>query len=164
MTREQRIDNKIARDRYKIDYLLDRKVQEEKWIWMNPSVENYRRMMVPFYLLEEECNPFPVYVDNSTINTSLTLSHYLKNIKIILSHTVFDVLQHQHQLQVERKKKLALSKQKTNIRDSNTEVSRISEHALHVLKEKEKKMINPKIGKEIMLGDFSLLATADSLI
>lgn len=164
MQQEQRIDNKIARDRYKIDYLLDRKVQEEKWIWMNPSVENYRRMMVPFYLLEEECNPFPVYVDNSTINTNLTLSHYLKNIKVILSHTVFDVLHHQHYLQVERKKKLALSKQKTNIRDSNIEVSRMSDHVQLVSKEKERKTINPKISKEIMIGDFSLLATADSLI
>ena len=71
LAESERIDIKIARDRYKVDCLLDRNEQDSKWQWKNPTVENYRRMMVPFYLLEEECNPYPVYTDNSTINPYL---------------------------------------------------------------------------------------------
>lgn len=78
-----------------MDYLLNRQDQDRKWQFANPNVENYRRMMVPFYLLEEECNPYPFYVDNSTINVGLTSSHQLKRIKISISESVIEELKYQ---------------------------------------------------------------------
>ena len=48
-TRE--ITNKINREMHKIDELLDRKEHESNWNFQNESVTDYRRRMVPFYLL-----------------------------------------------------------------------------------------------------------------
>ena len=97
-----RIDNKIARDRYKVDYLLDRAEHERNWEWQGQSVENYRRMMVPFYLLEEECNPYPVYTDNSTLTVGISQSHQLKSIKVLLGESIITELRRQEHLQALR--------------------------------------------------------------
>ena len=64
--------NRIKRGIYKIDELLGRKEHEEYWDFNNEMVEDYRRRMVPFYLLGEESNRYPVYVDNSDIDLSFT--------------------------------------------------------------------------------------------
>jgi hypothetical protein len=86
---KERIDNKIARARYVVDYLLDRSKCESKWQFTSDRVESYRRMMVPFYLLNEECHPYPTYTDNSTINAGLTQNHLIKRIKVAISDSVF---------------------------------------------------------------------------
>ena len=49
--------NKIKREKYKVDELLDRQAQEENWNFKNEyneAANEYRRKMVPFYLLGEE--------------------------------------------------------------------------------------------------------------
>ena len=48
------ITNKINREQYKIDELLNRKDQEDNWNFQNEATNNYRRMMVPFYLMAVE--------------------------------------------------------------------------------------------------------------
>ena len=68
----QDVPNKIKREIYKIDELLGRKEHEEYWDFKNEMVNDYRRRMVPFYLLGEESNQYPVYVDNSDIDLSFT--------------------------------------------------------------------------------------------
>ena len=68
----QGVPNKIKREIYKIDELLGRKEHEEYWDFKNEMVDDYRRRMVPFYLLGEESNQYPVYVDNSDIDLSFT--------------------------------------------------------------------------------------------
>ena len=65
------ITNKIRREMYKIDELLDRKEHEVNWNFQNESVTEYRRRMVPFYLLEVESPQYPVYIDNSNIDSAL---------------------------------------------------------------------------------------------
>jgi hypothetical protein len=45
------IRNKIARETYKMDELLDRKTQENEWYFGNETAKSYRNQMVPFYLL-----------------------------------------------------------------------------------------------------------------
>ena len=65
------ISNKISRELYKIDELLDRQEHESNWNFQNEAVSEYRRRMVPFYLLEGESPQFPVYIDNSNIDTTL---------------------------------------------------------------------------------------------
>ena len=54
--KEKDIPNKIERDIYKIDELLERKEHEDNWNFQNDTVNDYRRRMVPFYLLGEESN------------------------------------------------------------------------------------------------------------
>ena len=56
---------------YKLDDLLDRKDHEANWNFQNESVAEYRRRMVPFYLLEVESPQYPVYIDNSNIDSAL---------------------------------------------------------------------------------------------
>ena len=46
--------------------------------------------MVPFYLLEKEANMYPVYVDNSNIDESLTMNYKIGTIKIKVSHTIWE--------------------------------------------------------------------------
>ena len=65
------ISNKINRELYKIDELLDRNEHEGNWNFQNEAVQEYRRRMVPFYLLEGESPQFPVYIDNSNIDSTL---------------------------------------------------------------------------------------------
>lgn len=50
-TKTNPIDNKIKREEYKLDQLLDRDKMNEKWFFKNTTAESYRRQMVPFYLL-----------------------------------------------------------------------------------------------------------------
>ena len=66
------IENKLKREEYKLDILLDRDDHQNNWFFTNETVNNYRRQMVPFYLLEQETNQYPTYIDNSNIDQSLT--------------------------------------------------------------------------------------------
>ena len=66
------IENKINREEYKLDTLLDRDEHQKVWFFSNETVNNYRRQMVPFYLLSYESNQYPTYIDNSNIDKSLT--------------------------------------------------------------------------------------------
>ena len=66
------IENKLKREEYKLDILLDRDDHQNNWFFSNETVNNYRRQMVPFYLLEQETNQYPTYIDNSNIDQSLT--------------------------------------------------------------------------------------------
>ena len=68
------IESRIKREMYKIDKLLDREKMQTNWNFRkeNQIVDDYRRSMVPFYLLGEESSSHPVYVDNSDIPMSMT--------------------------------------------------------------------------------------------
>ena len=44
--------------------------------------------MVPFYLLEVESNQYPVYIDNSNLDASLTEDYTIKNIHIGMSDSI----------------------------------------------------------------------------
>ena len=87
-----RIFNKVKREEYKLDTLLDRHQQQREWFFNNPTAENYRRQMVPFYLLEPECNKYPRYIDHSNINTSLTIDYKLKSVRIKLSEGIESII------------------------------------------------------------------------
>ena len=53
-----------------ISKLLDKDVHTKAWDFsrMNQLVEDYRRRMVPFYLLGDESDVYPLYLDNSDMN------------------------------------------------------------------------------------------------
>ena len=94
------ITNKINREMYKLDELLDRNKHEETWNFKNDSVNNYRRRMVPFYLMETESISFPIYVDNSNIDLSLiedrtdtspTAGITIENININTSESIYNL-------------------------------------------------------------------------
>ena len=51
---QHKIQNKIARETYKMEELLDRKTQENEWYFGNDTAKCYRNQMVPFYLLQVE--------------------------------------------------------------------------------------------------------------
>ena len=51
--------------------------------------------MVPFYLLEMEANLYPVYVDNSNIDESLTNDFKIKEIEIKLSDSILQTINSQ---------------------------------------------------------------------
>lgn len=44
--------------------------------------------MVPFYLLEVESNQYPVYIDNSNIDKSLTEDYTINSIHINMSDSI----------------------------------------------------------------------------
>ena len=48
--------------------------------------------MVPFYLLEMEANLYPVYVDNSNIDESLTSDFKIHEIQIKLSDSIWHTI------------------------------------------------------------------------
>ena len=56
LSEKKKIPNKIKREKYKVDELLDRKEHETNWDFQNAAVNDYRRRMVPFYLLGDESN------------------------------------------------------------------------------------------------------------
>ena len=87
-----KIYNKVKREEYKLDTLLDRHQQQKEWFFNNSTAESYRRQMIPFYLLEPECNKYPRYIDHSNINTSLTIDYKLKSVKIKLSGAIENML------------------------------------------------------------------------
>jgi len=89
---EKKIDNKIKREEFKVSQLLDSEVHRNKWHFDNDTAEIYRRQMVPFYLLEVESNKYPVYVDNSNINQSLTSDYKIQNVNVHISFSVFQTL------------------------------------------------------------------------
>jgi hypothetical protein len=84
------IENKIKREQYKIDQLLDRKEHGEKWHFQNETARTYRQTMVPFYLLQPEASKYPTYVDNSNIDKSLTDDFKIANITIRLSSSIIE--------------------------------------------------------------------------
>lgn len=51
--------------------------------------------MVPFYLLEMEANLYPVYVDNSNIDESLTNDFKISEIQIKLSDSIWQTINNQ---------------------------------------------------------------------
>ena len=48
--------------------------------------------MVPFYLLEMESNLYPVYIDNSNIDESLTSDFKIHEISIKMSESIWDTI------------------------------------------------------------------------
>ena len=75
-----------------MNQLLDRKHHADLWQFDNDTADIYRRQMVPFYLLEVESNRYPVYVDNSNINSSLTTDYKIKNVNVHVSASVLKQL------------------------------------------------------------------------
>ena len=92
LPREHRIDNKIAREMHKMDQLLDRDTHEGDWFFQNETAKSYRLQMVPFYLLEVESDQYPVYVDNSNIDESLTKDFKIGSININMSASITETL------------------------------------------------------------------------
>ena len=78
-----------------MDQLLDRSKHSQKWFFQNEMAQNFRRQMVPFYLLEMEANLYPVYVDNSNIDESLTNDFKIKEIEIKLSDSILQTINSQ---------------------------------------------------------------------
>jgi len=76
------IESKILRSEYKIDALLDRKKKEGNWDFQNDDANEYRRRMLPFYLLMKESNDYPVYVDNSDLKLKMSECKKVKNFKL----------------------------------------------------------------------------------
>lgn len=48
--------------------------------------------MVPFYLLEMESNRYPIYVDNSNLNSNLTSNFKIKNLTVHVTQAVIKEL------------------------------------------------------------------------
>ena len=86
------IENKIKREEYKIDQLLDRQQHQNEWFFQNEYARNFRSQMVPFYLLEVEASRYPVYVDNSNIEKSLTDDFKINTITIIMSESIKETM------------------------------------------------------------------------
>ena len=83
------VENKIRREEYKMDVLLGRDEHNNEWFFQNEAVNNYRRQMVPFYLLEVESNQYPVYIDNSNIDEGLVKEDYtISSIHISMSDSI----------------------------------------------------------------------------
>ena len=87
------IDNKIAREMHKMDELLDRSTHEKEWSFQNDTAKSYRNQMVPFYLLQVESDQYPVYVDNSNIDESLTKDFKINSININMSESIKEALE-----------------------------------------------------------------------
>ena len=51
--------------------------------------------MVPFYLLQVESDKYPVYVDNSNIDESLTKDFKICSIKVNMSESIKETLEHE---------------------------------------------------------------------
>ena len=62
--------------------------------------------MVPFYLLEMEANLYPVYVDNSNIDESLTSDFKIHEITIKLSDSIWQTI-NSHENSMAREGKLS---------------------------------------------------------
>ena len=90
LERGQEITNKIKREEYKMQQLLDREKHYKKWFFQNETAMSFRRQMVPFYLLELEANMYPVYADNSNIEESLTQDEKIAEIIVKISDTIWD--------------------------------------------------------------------------
>ena len=88
----QEITNKIKREEYKMDQLLDRRDHYKKWHFDNETAQIFRRQMVPFYLLEMEARLYPTYVDNSNIDESLTNDFKIGRIQIRLSDSIWQTV------------------------------------------------------------------------
>lgn len=71
-----------------MDQLLDRQDHNNKWYFENETAQSFRRQMVPFYLMEMEANMYPVYVDNSNIDESLTNDFKIHEIRIKISDSI----------------------------------------------------------------------------
>jgi len=91
-TIQRNIENKIMREEYKLSELTDRQKLSEDWHFENPTSERYRRSMVPFYLLEVESNRYPIYVDNSNLNSNLTTNFKIKNLTVHVTQAVIKEL------------------------------------------------------------------------
>ena len=88
----QDIDNKIKREEFKIDQLLDRKKNNDEWFFQNETARNYRSQMIPFYLLEVDASRYPVYIDNSNIDKSLTDDFKINSITILMSDSILETI------------------------------------------------------------------------
>ena len=79
----------------KMDELLDRKTHEKEWFFQNETAKSYRNQMVPFYLLQVESDKYPVYVDNSNIDESLTKDFKISSIRVNMSVSIKETLEHE---------------------------------------------------------------------
>lgn len=52
--------------------------------------------MVPFYLLEEESNKYPMYIDNSNLAPNLTSDFKIKTLNISVSEEVHNTILKNH--------------------------------------------------------------------
>ena len=55
--------NRINREEFKIDALLGREDMQATWNFNSEAAQEYRRQMIPFYLLNREAEKYPVYLD-----------------------------------------------------------------------------------------------------
>ena len=55
--------NRINREEFKIDALLGREDMQAAWNFNSENAQEYRRQMIPFYLLNREAEKYPVYLD-----------------------------------------------------------------------------------------------------
>ena len=112
--------------------------------------------MVPFYLLEVESNQYPVYIDNSNLDASLTEDYTIKNIHIGMSDSILQAAQ----LDYNKVKRAAPSSYKGGRRPINkgSEPNPIVTHGNAGNKRPE--MIDMVEITNITLTDIPLLTTA----
>ncbi len=85
--------------------------------------------MVPFYLMEMEANMYPVYVDNSNIDESLTNDFKIHEIRIKISDSI--------------KRRIDQMEHKSNLADKHHENNSISKmRAKTILPDLKKKKSN----------------------
>ena len=181
----QEITNKIKREEYKMQELLDREEHYTRWFFQNETAQTYRRQMVPFYLLELEANMYPVYVDNSNIDESLTHDFKISEIIIKISDTIWESYSKQDDSQMgrysESQAQHLASGQKRNNARAMTALAHPKKKGLLDAQDEERKglpqspMLQPSgvsrgnISREavcepLRLTDVSLLTTADKVI
>jgi hypothetical protein len=61
--------------------------------------------MVPFYLLEEESNKYPMYIDNSNLAPNLTSDFKIRTLNISVSDEVLATILQDHEHTKEKKKR-----------------------------------------------------------
>lgn len=66
---------------------------EKVWNFDNPTADRYRRSMVPFYLLVMESNKYPIYIDNSNLNGSLTTDFKIKLVTVEVTFRVNEMFE-----------------------------------------------------------------------
>ena len=142
------IVNKIKSEEFKIDQLLDRAKHGKEWHFNNPTAQNYRRSMVPFYLLEEESNKYPMYIDNSNLAPNLTSDFKIRTLNISVSDEVHATILQDHAHAKEKKKR---QRNRSNEMETPNMFSDGNE-------------LDFIISSKVTLHGISLLQTADRLI
>lgn len=98
--------------------------------------------MVPFYLMEMEANMYPVYVDNSNIDESLTNDFKIHEIRIKISDSI--------------KRRFNQMEQNSNVADKHHESNSISKtRAKTILPNSNKKKSNLLINENDEVNNIS---------